>query len=816
MSRRLATALLASAFAHGASPDPTGAALQASMIWPASSSPVDQAYVAFRGTVALDAAPSSDATLHVFADSRYMLWVNGAHVARGPCRFNPKRPEYDSHDVRSLLRPGNNSLVALVHHYGPGVINGRIMAHAPALAARLVVDNATVAETDTSWRSSNATEYRPSPAAWSSIPDVIDLGARVALGGDWTAPAFNDAVWERAALVDGSSWGPMMPRGIPLPRETPLSGLTLAATGAPLDFPFVVAPGSPVIINISAGMSMVYVDASLIAPASGGAAAFHVEFALRFRGGAPAETYGVGTAVTLAAAAGPQRVISADTWCAHYVTLTAVGGAITVANFTLVKRAYPFVRAGSFDAGSDSLLTEVWRRSVNTLAAVTDDAYGSDARERNEWLQDPAEPNFITTRVAFATEDGTLSDSRLLRNLLRHAALSQLADGRILSTFPTDRGPEDCHYSIEDYAMQWVEALRMYFDSTGDGVFLAEVWPVLVAQMAYFAARVQTNSTGLLLAREYTSFDDPWAYVTGQGAALNAFYFRALDDAAYIAAALGEAAAAAAFTHAAADLARFFDAALFNASAGTYNSGILPSGATLGPTVHAALLALERGVVPAARVAGVRAFLLANVDNEGATHCCVNNDAAAMVAAKSGVDFPVVMYWVFRVLYAIDTPEADVAALAEVRSRWGPMIASSPDIDTLYESFQDSESCHNYGAVPAYFLSSFVLGVRLDGAAARGALMLEPRLGDLASARGAVVTELGIFTVAWVRNATTLNFSLSLPAGAGLARAALRLAGVDGASVVVNGAPVATTADGRYAVALLAPGDYVGTARVSP
>lgn len=171
----------------------------------AASPPGAQSYVAFRGTATLDAAPASAATLHVFADSRYMLWVNGQYVARGPCRFNPKRPEYDSHDVRALLRAGANSIVALVHHYGPGVINGRIMAHAPALAARLVVDGAAVAETDTSWRASNATEYRPSPVAWSSIPDVLDLGARVALGGDWTAPAFDDSAWERAAPVDGGT-----------------------------------------------------------------------------------------------------------------------------------------------------------------------------------------------------------------------------------------------------------------------------------------------------------------------------------------------------------------------------------------------------------------------------------------------------------------------------------------------------------------------------------------------------------------------------------------------------------------------------------
>jgi len=690
------------------------------------------------------------------------------------------------------------------------------MAHDPGLAALLVVDGVAAGATGAAWRASNATEYRPSPTAWSSVPDALDLAARASLGGDWTAAAFDDAAWERAAPVAGGAWGALQPRALPLPREAPLVGLTLAASGAPAAFPLRVAPGAPVVLNMGA-MAMAYVDATL-ALADGAAAgvAFHVEFALRFRDGAPAETYGVGTSVALAAAAGAQRFVGADQWCAHYLTLSAVGGAVIVANLTLVSRSYPFDRLGAFDAGADGLLTEVWRRAVNTIAVTTDDAYGSDARERNEWLQDPAQPNFITTRVAFAAADGTLSDARPLRNLLRHAALSQLPDGRILSTFPTDRGSEDCHYAIEDYEMQWLEALRLYYDSTDDAAFLREVWPTLVAQMAYFDARTQRNTTGLLLAREYTSFDDPWAYVTGQGAALNAFYFRALDDAAYVAGALGEAAAAAGYASGAAALAGAFDAALWNASAATYNSGVLPGGAVLGPTVHAALLALERGIVPPAKAAGVRAFLLANVDNAGATHCCHNDDTAAMVAARAGVDFPVVMYWVLRVLYLTDTAAADAAALAQVRARWGPMVAQSPDIDTLWESFQDSESCHNYGSVPAYYLSSFVLGVRLDGPAARGALLVEPRLGGLPAARGAVVTELGVVTVAWARNATALIFKLALPAGAGrgLQRAALRLAGVDAGSVVVNGARVAAAVDGRYAVVVLPPGTYAGYAAV--
>ena len=106
--------------------------------------------------------------------------------------------------------------------------------------------------------------------------------------------------------------------------------------------------------------------------------------------------------------------------------------------------------------------------------------------------------------------------------------------------------------------MQFVEALMLYYNSSGDASFLAEAFPALRAQMAWFAARVTrnnsatANTSGLLLAREYSSFDDPLAYVTTQGAALNAFYFKALRDAAAVAEVVGAGADAAAWVEAAA------------------------------------------------------------------------------------------------------------------------------------------------------------------------------------------------------------------------------------------------------------------------
>ena len=102
-------------------------AVQSSMIWSTSEIAGDGGYVVFRKSFDL-ADANSPAQLQLFADSRYILWINGQYVLRGPCRFNPKRPEYDVVDIRPHLKKGKNVMVAMVHHYG-NVINEIGRAH---------------------------------------------------------------------------------------------------------------------------------------------------------------------------------------------------------------------------------------------------------------------------------------------------------------------------------------------------------------------------------------------------------------------------------------------------------------------------------------------------------------------------------------------------------------------------------------------------------------------------------------------------------------------------------------------------------------
>jgi alpha-L-rhamnosidase len=71
----------------------------------------------FRRTFELFEAPA-EAPARLTADSRYVLWVNGNEVGRGPARSQPYRQRYDSYDLARFLVAGRNVVAILVTYYG--------------------------------------------------------------------------------------------------------------------------------------------------------------------------------------------------------------------------------------------------------------------------------------------------------------------------------------------------------------------------------------------------------------------------------------------------------------------------------------------------------------------------------------------------------------------------------------------------------------------------------------------------------------------------------------------------------------------------
>ena len=642
---------------------------------------------------------------HIFADAKYSLWINGRYVLNGPARFNPKGPEFDSIELAGSLRPGNNTVAVLVYQHNDRGDSGQHIRHPGGLTMWIEGSGNDIA-TDTSWKASSNTRFQPAKVRWENFTERIDARREY----DCLSDRFDDSAWDAATRIDGKLWGPLAPRTIPLLAETSLK--------AKLPFTLPATTGSFDVAFDKAAVVAVQID-------------FEAE------AGTSVEIFGN----TFVARSGRQVYRTLDTFGfginrRPVVRITA-SKPIVVHDLQFINRVYPFT-TGSFTS-SDARLDCLWAASINTILNVSEDGYHDCPWERAEWMGDIATVEYPITRVALVGPDQSYGDPRLLRSALKHIGESQLPDGRIRAHAPSDR--MDIHGYIEDYSCLWVMALRQYLDDTGDLAFVQSQWPALTRQMALFLSLKQPD--GLIKRREFVIFDNPLKYTTLEGATLNAFIYKALRESAYLATALGKTDEAAAYQKQAAELASAFNALLWDGAAYKASTTRIASGA---PAWYANMIALAMNVVPADRAAGVRQGLLANA------------------AGLSDTLMPETHHWLFQALYEMDSDAADQTVLDCIRKRWSQTYDASNVTRVTDESF-GPRNFHNFGAAAAYDLAASVLGVTVDGPISNNRLLINPRLGDLASASGTVISRHGPVPVSWKREGAGLSFSFTVPAG---------------------------------------------------
>ncbi len=299
------------------SADAIGQTLQTSLIWTDPPLTGGGVAVAFRKTFELPRPPAA-ASLSLFADARYVLWVNGEYVDRGPSRFQPNGPQYDAIDLAARLRAGRNAVVLLVVGNLSG---GKVMRHQAGLTALLVADGQEVLRTDSSWRWSDHTRYRAITASWANLSDSL-VDARVE-DGDWTAIDYADANWKAAAKISGAAWGPLTRTLIPPLRETPV----------PVRF----KPGVRLPITLKPGEQLEFESTRLVQ-------AYPV---VELTAAAGSELRILPYGVKYLARAGLQSHFTIDTQGISHGAIVLDSGSATITGFKLIERLYPYQRVGS-------------------------------------------------------------------------------------------------------------------------------------------------------------------------------------------------------------------------------------------------------------------------------------------------------------------------------------------------------------------------------------------------------------------------------------------------------------------------------------
>jgi hypothetical protein len=487
------------ATANGPAIAPEGA------VWIGPAHPFDlhEAYLNFRSDLVLSAKPAR-ADLHLSADSRYRLWINGQFVGRGPERCWPSAMAVDDRDITNHLRSGVNRIAVQV--YSPGYSHfAYVHRGACGLIGWLKVDEQVLLKTGTSWKVQR-------DLSWSRLVDRVSIygtgveDCSMARAEDWLEAETTG--WDAARVVQsaaGPIWHGLQPRMTALPVEdvrtldTPWqvrTGPAVASTddphgdlctafscSKPGNAPALLPRGTLAIWVFDLGESRACL-AGVDVMATGGERLL-ISYAEKLRDGdvllSDPDTYcRMRPTDRFILRSGRQVVEGFTPRGARYLVFALEGGGVAAApKFHVRLPLTPVVERPL--PQQEGVLAEVAKMCRRTTQACLQDGFVDGVwRESSLWLGDAVAQDWALRRIS--------DDPRPLLFAIDMAAEGIDAQGFLPSVLPG----EVPAYAVTDYNFAWVELLAGC--ATHPGISSAEAiwtrhWPALtrmLGQMATF------------------------------------------------------------------------------------------------------------------------------------------------------------------------------------------------------------------------------------------------------------------------------------------------------------------------------------------
>ncbi|KAJ5655831.1 hypothetical protein N7507_007781 [Penicillium longicatenatum] len=476
--------------------------------------------------------------VHVSADSRYRLFINGQRVSFGPCKSYPERWYYETIDILPYLTEGGNVISARVLRYscvntGSSSI---ISTELPGLMVHAEIEGLSIS-TDPSWKCLQETNRKIIPhSEWNYLlgPPFMSNNERVTeaktLSG-WKRAAFDDTTWESAIfqfrpvkmLPIQRPWK-LEPRPIPELPEIPgrfdgivkcEGSLTNTQWNGFIkgDGDLIVPAGETVSVDIEcASLTTAFVNFQCGA-GLGSIITFlysecyekdlGVEIApfpmLRtklLRSDSKGRLYGVKDIYTVADGQTEQTFEPFWFRAFRYVQLHIQTSSqpLTLKGFTLRETSYPLDISTEIQAGPE--LNKIWDVSLRTLQNCRHETYEDcPFYEQNQFASDSRLQMLFTYQVS--------SDDRLARKTLEEFHASQTPDGLIKAQFPAGFKSKQ----IPQFSLYWVAMVWDHMKYFADKKVVRRYLSTIDGILNHFDERI--NDLGLVGRFE----EDTWPFI---------------------------------------------------------------------------------------------------------------------------------------------------------------------------------------------------------------------------------------------------------------------------------------------------------------
>lgn len=468
---------------------------------------------------------------NITADTRYLLYVNGHFVCRGPESGDSFRKYYDEVDITQYLYQGRNCIGVQVIHYPMGDDGIQRFAFGPtafsgSLYGGLCVFSAggeAQIGTDEGWHylEDEGYEFREAKEAkYAGDMERVDFTRRPL---DWSCPEFDESGWKAAVMVQeaGEKEGSMeygilrnwvlCKRDIPMMEEIPIRPVSVYSRTQDVSFEglleggkIIIPPGTEAVCEIDMGRMVAAYVRSEFDAGPGRAEYLYSECYYREKDGALYKDQrddrenGVlsGERDELVLGAKPCVYEPFEYRAFRYMRLSihAEASPVVLKSLTFRRTGYPLSIKGSFHA-QERTLERIWEVSLHTLKCCMQDVYmDCPYYERLQYVMDAMIEAVNTYPIS--------GDDSLARKALLDFASTQMPNGMIHCDAPSN----DRHV-ISGYAVYFIDMLSQHFWYFNDIGLVKKYWGVCVRLLDFFEERLD-EQTGLVGDCGYWQFVD--------------------------------------------------------------------------------------------------------------------------------------------------------------------------------------------------------------------------------------------------------------------------------------------------------------------
>ena len=476
----------------------------------------------FRKEILINSKPDKF-IIHVSADNRYKLYINGVYVCNGPARGYLFKWNFESLDISSYLHSGTNIISAIVWNFA----EHRPLAQISGQTGFIIQGNTkveSILNSDTSWVVIKDTAYKPVPV---NMNQYYAAGAGEEFNCEkhpwnWMEHDFNTSGWKHAREVETGKpigwmgeWGDpslhvLSQREIPFMEEK-LQRFFKIRRCKTMNIPEEFLKGNtPVIISANSKVKLL-IDQNVLTTAypvinfsKGENSIIKLTYAesLFDSTGNKGNRNDIenkqitGNSDVIICDGGDNRIFQTLWWRAfRYIEMDieTKDEPLVLTDFYSIFTAYPFEQKASFTC-DNPLFNNIWNVGWRTQRLCGNETFfDCPYYEQLQYIGDARIQALVSTYVS--------GDPGLAKN-----AISALHDSQLPIGITQSRYPSSQTQIIPTFSLVWVTMVYDYWMLNNDSVFIKSMIPGMQETLNWFRNRI--DSSGMIGPVEWWNFVD--------------------------------------------------------------------------------------------------------------------------------------------------------------------------------------------------------------------------------------------------------------------------------------------------------------------